>query len=673
MTASAGNVPGRIFMSYRREDSAYPAGWLYDRLASHFGSDQVFKDIDSIELGDDFVEVITTAVGSCDVLLAVIGVQWLTITGQDGRRRLDNPADFVRLEIEAALARNVRVIPILVEGAWMPPADELPASLAKLTRRQALELSPSRFDADTRRLLRVLDRTIAEAQEQARQKAERAATQRRRVEELQGLIRERAAAQDWNAVVAASGELTALDPAAADPDGLASAAREQITRRQQAETGPIEAEQPEDDQLTELGELPREITSAQGLTAAGQAGAGPGEQPTPATGLRLAGHAISRRLVVIAAVAGIAVIGLVTAIIITTSTNGTNGANRANGANGTPVQTQGSVSGQPSSREWAYTTGDKVGNAFGLSAPAVADGTVYVGSDDGNVYALDAATGHVRWTYSTLTYVEAKPVVVGGTVYIGGADNSVYALDAATGHVRWTYTTGDQVYSSPAVAGGTVYIGSNDHKVYALDAATGHVRWTYTTGDQVDSSPAVAGGTVYIGSDDHKVYALDAATGHVRWTYTTGGEVDSSPAVAGGTVYIGSWDYNVYALDAATGHVRWTYTTGGIIDSSPAVAGGTVYVGSEDDELYALDTATGHLRWTYTTGGVVDSSPAVAGGTVYIGSDDGNVYALDAATGHVRWTYTTGGEVDSSPAVAGGTVYIGSNDHKVYALKAAGS
>ena len=695
-------------MSYRREDSAYPAGWLYDRLASHFGSDQVFKDIDSIELGDNFVQVITTAVGSCDVLLAVIGVQWLTITGQDGRRRLDNPADFVRLEIEAALARNVRVIPILVEGAWMPPADELPASLAKLTRRQALELTPSRFDADTRRLLRVLDRTIAEAQEQARQKAERAATQRRRVEELRGLIRERAAAQDWNAVVAASGELTALDPAAADPDGLASAAREQITRRQQAETAPIEAEQPENDQLTELGELPREVASAEGLTPAGQAGAGsvvgsgpspgeadhraasksghdqrplvadvpgpgPGEQPTPATGLRLAGHAISRRLVVIAAVAGIAVIGLVTAIIITTSTNGTNGANRANGANGTPVQTQGSVSGQPSSREWAYTTGDKVGNAFGLSAPAVADGTVYVGSDDGNVYALDAATGHVRWTYSTLTYVEAKPVVVGGTVYIGGADNSVYALDAATGHVRWTYTTGDQVYSSPAVAGGTVYIGSDDHKVYALDAATGHVRWTYTTGDQVDSSPAVAGGTVYIGSNDHKVYALDAATGHVRWTYTTGGEVDSSPAVAGGTVYIGSWDYNVYALDAATGHVRWTYTTGGIIESSPAVAGGTVYVGSEDDELYALDTATGHVRWTYTTGGIIDSSPAVAGGTVYIGSDDGNVYALDTATGHVRWTYTTGGEVDSSPAVAGGTVYIGSNDHKVYALKAAGS
>ena len=175
MTASAGNLPGRIFMSYRREDTAYPAGWLYERLAGHFARSQVFKDIDSIELGDDFVEVITTAVGSCDVLLALIGDRWLTVTAQDGRRRLDNPDDFVRLEIEAALARDVRVIPILVEGARMPRADELPASLSKLARRQALELSPSWFDIGTERLLRVLERTIKEAQEQARKQAEEAA------------------------------------------------------------------------------------------------------------------------------------------------------------------------------------------------------------------------------------------------------------------------------------------------------------------------------------------------------------------------------------------------------------------------------------------------------------------------------------------------------------------
>lgn len=181
MSESADAASGRIFISYRREETAYPAAWLFDRLAGHFGRDQIFKDVDSIELGDDFVERITTAVGSCEVLLALIGGRWLTVTDEDGHRRLDNPGDFVRLEIEAALTRNVRVIPILVDEARMPRVEELPASLAKLARRQALKLDPGRFEADTQRLLRVLDRTIRTALEEARQEAGR----RRQAEESQ--------------------------------------------------------------------------------------------------------------------------------------------------------------------------------------------------------------------------------------------------------------------------------------------------------------------------------------------------------------------------------------------------------------------------------------------------------------------------------------------------------
>ena len=124
---------------------------------------RVFKDVDSIELGDDFVAAITAAVESCAVLLAVIGVRWLEATDEYGQRRLDDPEDFVRLEIEAALERGVRVIPVLVEGARMPGSVQLPASLAKLARRQALELSPARFGSDLEKLLRVLDKILAEA------------------------------------------------------------------------------------------------------------------------------------------------------------------------------------------------------------------------------------------------------------------------------------------------------------------------------------------------------------------------------------------------------------------------------------------------------------------------------------------------------------------------------
>lgn len=167
MTESTRAVSGRIFLSYRREETGYAAGWLYDRLAERFSDGQVFKDVDSIELGDDFIEAVVTAVESCDVLLALIGDRWLTITDADGRRRLDDPEDFVRLEIETALTRGVRVIPILVAGARMPDAIDLPPGLARLVRRQALDLSPNRFEADLSRLLKVLNSTLAETKGKA--------------------------------------------------------------------------------------------------------------------------------------------------------------------------------------------------------------------------------------------------------------------------------------------------------------------------------------------------------------------------------------------------------------------------------------------------------------------------------------------------------------------------
>jgi MoxR-like ATPase len=160
MVASDLASSGSIFISYRREDSAYPAGWLFDRLADHFGPDRVFKDIDSIQLGDDFPEKIRAAVASCAVLLAMIGERWLTAAGEDGKRRLHNPNDYVRLEIEAALLRNILVIPVLINGTRMPSAPQLPASLHKLSDRHALELSPDRFHSDIRHLVTTLDRVL---------------------------------------------------------------------------------------------------------------------------------------------------------------------------------------------------------------------------------------------------------------------------------------------------------------------------------------------------------------------------------------------------------------------------------------------------------------------------------------------------------------------------------
>lgn len=158
----------RIFMCYRRDDSEGQAGRLFDRLSLYFGKDKIFMDIDTIEPGDDFVEVIEREVVCCDVLLALIGKRWLSSTDSSGHRRLDNQEDFVHLEIATALERDIRVIPVLVQGANMPLSEELPATLVKLARRSAIELSSTRWQHDVECLIQVLEKALRAVKEPRR-------------------------------------------------------------------------------------------------------------------------------------------------------------------------------------------------------------------------------------------------------------------------------------------------------------------------------------------------------------------------------------------------------------------------------------------------------------------------------------------------------------------------
>jgi hypothetical protein len=149
-----------IFISYRREDSAGWVGHLASLLQNHFRAAEVFMDIHAIEPGMDFVEVLTTHLRACDVLLAVIGPHWLTTQDHSGRYRLEDPADYVRLEIITALDRTIRVIPVLVGGAKMPTVAELPAELGRLVRRQAHELSDTRWEYDAQQLVMILEKIL---------------------------------------------------------------------------------------------------------------------------------------------------------------------------------------------------------------------------------------------------------------------------------------------------------------------------------------------------------------------------------------------------------------------------------------------------------------------------------------------------------------------------------
>jgi hypothetical protein len=146
-----------VFLSYRREDASGHAGRLYDLLAARYGADRVFMDVDAIPLGSQFDETISRAIASCDVLIALIGRGWLQATDSSGHRRLDDPADFVRSEIESALEQGVVVVPATIQGAEIPRAEELPPSLAPLTQRQGFQLSDAGWRDDVARLIRRLE------------------------------------------------------------------------------------------------------------------------------------------------------------------------------------------------------------------------------------------------------------------------------------------------------------------------------------------------------------------------------------------------------------------------------------------------------------------------------------------------------------------------------------
>jgi outer membrane protein assembly factor BamB len=391
-----------------------------------------------------------------------------------------------------------------------------------------------------------------------------------------------------------------------------------------------------------------------------------------------------------------------------------------------------------SSVVWKFKTRGKV-----FSSPAVADGSVYIGSTDGRLYAIDSATGSERWHFQTKGPVNSSPAVTQGRVYFASVDGNFYAVDAATGKESWKFATqGEQRFtapgihgitprtetmpdpfdtflSSPAIVNGSIYFGSGDHNIYALDALSGKLRWKFQTGNVTHASPAVSEGVVYIGSWDRYFYALDARTGKQIWRFETGDDRDiynqvgiaSSAAVADNTVYFGCRDSQFYALDAKTGKLKWQHDNhGGWVIASPAVENGVVYFPTSDGARFkALAATDGKVLYDVSNKDVSFSSPALSGGLAWYGTADGWLHAIDAKTGRVKYEFQTDGNkenasryltaegkpdgprifldptldgilaglsrvhslgtIHSSPVISDGVVYFGSTDGNLYAVR----
>jgi outer membrane protein assembly factor BamB len=327
---------------------------------------------------------------------------------------------------------------------------------------------------------------------------------------------------------------------------------------------------------------------------------------------------------------------------------------------------------------WTFKTGEPV-----VSSAVIAGGAAFIGSTNGNVYAIDLPTGKQVWAFACgpddeATEVEAPPLVINDRVYVGSTDGVMRALDRKTGEEVWNVKAEDKIVGSANAYetkdGRTlVLFGSYDAKMYAVDAATGERVWTFSTDSYVNGGPAVADDQVVFGGCDGFVYVLDAGSGDVRKRIEIGHPNSGTVALNDGKALIGHYGNAFLSVDLDHGVVRWTYRYEEFPFFSGAATDGRVVVfGGRDRFVHCVKAKDAESVWRYETGGQVDSSPVIAGDRVIVGSDDGRLHIVDLASGEPIQTYDLGDSIVSSPAVAGRWIVIGCEDGNVYAFRHAG-
>lgn len=324
---------------------------------------------------------------------------------------------------------------------------------------------------------------------------------------------------------------------------------------------------------------------------------------------------------------------------------------------------------------WTYEAGESI-----ESSAAIVDGVVYVGSQAGELIALELATGKLKWKYTMKAGIgESSPAVADGVVYVGDTGGIFHAVDAATGKRVWTFKTEMEIKASPVVIDGKVLIGSYDEHLYALNAKTGALLWKLQAAGPIHSTAGVLDGVAFVSGCDGVFRGVRIRDGKQVFEVNVGAYTGASPALERGTgeagrrfAYFGTFENEVLGVDVAAQKAVWRYEHAQRkfpFYSSAALADGKVILGGRDKMVHALDARTGKAAWTFTTRARVDSSPVITGGRVYIGSGDGKLYVLDVKTGKKVSEFEAGAPLSASPAVAGGYLVIGSQDGVLYALK----
>jgi len=288
---------------------------------------------------------------------------------------------------------------------------------------------------------------------------------------------------------------------------------------------------------------------------------------------------------------------------------------------------------------------------MGWSGVTISDGTLFLGSTEAKLVALNISSGNRLWETAletpepaggfgcapsvTAASIYGTPVVAGDLVYVGSYNGKIYAVNSSSGLFKGKYLDENNpqpIVGGPVVSQGKVYIGCSDGKVYALHGDSLEKEWEFQTGDKIWSTPAIDGDTLFIGSFDKKLYAIDARDGSKRWEFETEGAIVSTPLIYKNTVYIGSFDRHLYAIDATDGSLKWksSLVAEKWFWAQPVAYNDIIYAGCLDGKVYILDAESGReLVSAIDLGSPVCSSPVLVDSSIIIASEAGQVYTID--------------------------------------------
>jgi outer membrane protein assembly factor BamB len=312
---------------------------------------------------------------------------------------------------------------------------------------------------------------------------------------------------------------------------------------------------------------------------------------------------------------------------------------------------------QTQAQLWQYPPADEVNNALQFFAAPSVTGEQVVFGDYGRpggffnpkVTVSIYSRGSIDWTNSGLAYdkIVAPPLQVGDTVYVGTADNMLYALDAGTGQQIWSFEAGHSIWGQPAYDNGKLYVTSLDRSIHALDAETGEELWNTEFEGAIASQPVLNEDSVFVSEFGSQVHAINLTNGDVRWSAAADDWVWGAPAYDNGVVYYADIDGNVFAVDAANGSPKWRAAAAGAVQTAPVVQDGIVYVASEGESsdipagaLTAFSAADGQQLWRQITPAPLFTTPVIVNDAIVVAltSESAILGAYDRQTGAPLWT-----------------------------------